>query len=107
MTSDGSGLFVILFGVPALLLAIVFAAVSLKAPRGGATLCALLLASVLPIYFWAQALGYAASAGIWFMLSLGVGAIGLLVALVKLLAPSVLAHPHQSKEQAGPDDGEA
>ena len=37
--SDASGLFVILFGVPSLLLSVVFAAVSLKAPRGGAVLC--------------------------------------------------------------------
>jgi len=85
--SDSSGLFVLLFGVPSLLLAIVFAAVSLKAPRGGAVLSAMLLASVLPVYFWAQAMGYGATAGIWLKLALLVGAIGLVVALVKLMLP--------------------
>ena len=47
-----AGLFVLLFGVPALLLAVVFAAVALKAPRGGAVLCGLLLASVAPLPVW-------------------------------------------------------
>jgi hypothetical protein len=83
--ADSSGLFVLLFGVPALLLALVFAAVSLKAPRGGAALCAMLLASVLPIWFWAKAMGYDANAGIWLKLSLAVGAVGLVIALVKLV----------------------
>ncbi|MGH8203399.1 MAG: hypothetical protein ACREST_02255 [Steroidobacteraceae bacterium] len=87
--SDSSGLFVLLFGVPSLLLAVVFAAVSLKAPRGGATLSAMLLASVLPVYFWAKAMGYGDSAGIWLKLALLVGAIGLVIAIVKLvMAPS-------------------
>jgi hypothetical protein len=44
MAEDAS-LFVLLFGVPSLLLAVVFAAVAVKAPRGGAVLCGLLLAS--------------------------------------------------------------
>ena len=82
---NSSGLFVLLFGVPSLLLAIVFAAVSLRAPRGGATLSAMLLASVLPVYFWAKAMGYGDSAGIWLKLSLLVGTIGLVVGLVKLI----------------------
>ena len=82
--ADSSGLFVLLFGVPSLLLALVFAAVSLRAPRGGAALCAMLIASVLPIWFWAKAMGYEANAGVWLRLSLGVGAVGLVIALVKL-----------------------
>ena len=53
--TESSSLFVLLFGVPSFLLAVVFAAVSLKAPRGGAVLCGMLLASVVPIYFWAMA----------------------------------------------------
>src|SRR5688572_12559091 len=85
--ADSSGLFVLLFGVPSLALAIVFAAISLKAPRGGATLSAMLLASVLPVYFWAKAMGYGESAGTWLELALIVGAIGLVVALVKLILP--------------------
>ena len=77
----------LLFGVPSFLLAVVFAAVSLKAPRGGAVLCGMLLASVVPIYFWASAMGYMASAGIWLKLSLAVASIGLVVALFKLMLP--------------------
>jgi hypothetical protein len=82
--SDSSGLFVLLFGVPSLLLAVVFAAVALKAPRGGAVLSAMLLASVLPVWFWARAMGYLGSAGIWLGLALLVAAAGLVVSLVKL-----------------------
>lgn len=85
--TESSSLFVLLFGVPSLLLAVVFAALSLKAPRGGAVLCGMLLASVVPIYFWADAMGYMPSAGIWLKLSLGVASIGLVVALVKLMLP--------------------
>ena len=85
--SDPSGLFVILFGVPSLLLSVVFAAVSIKAPRGGAVLCTMLLASILPIIFWAGSAGYMDSAGAWLLLSLAISAIGLLIALVKLMLP--------------------
>jgi hypothetical protein len=83
--SDSSGLFVLLFGVPSLLLAVVFAAVALKAPRGGAVLSAMLLASVLPIWFWAKAMGYLDSAGVWLGLALVVAAAGLVISLVKLV----------------------
>ncbi len=85
--TESSSLFVLLFGVPSFLLAVVFAAVSLKAPRGGAVLCAMLLASVVPIYFWADAMGYMASAGIWLKLSLAVALLGLVLALFKLMLP--------------------
>ncbi len=71
----------LLFGVPALLLAIVFAAVALKAPRGGAVLCGLLLASVAPLLFGVDRAGYMKGAGIWFTLSVAIAAIGLLIAL--------------------------
>jgi hypothetical protein len=84
--SGSSGLFVLLFGVPSLLLAVVFAAVAIRAPRGGAVLSAMLLASVLPIWFWAKAMGYLGSAGIWLGLALAVAAAGLVIALVRLAA---------------------
>jgi hypothetical protein len=83
--SESSGLFVLLFGVPSLVLAVVFAAVGLKAPRGGAVLSAMLLASVLPIWFWAKAMGYLDSAGIWLSLALAIAAAGLVISLVKLV----------------------
>jgi hypothetical protein len=87
LASEASSLFVLLFGVPSFLLAVVFAAVSLKAPRGGAVLCGMLLASVVPIYFWAMAMGYMAAVGSWLKLSLAVALIGLVVALFKLMLP--------------------
>ena len=86
--ADPTGLFVILFGVPSLLLSVVFAAVSLNAPRGGAVLCTMLLASIVPIVFWAGSAGYMDRAGSWLLLSLAISAIGLLIALVKLMLPS-------------------
>ena len=85
--SDPTGLFVLLFGVPSLLLSIVFAAVALKAPRGGAVLCGMLLMSEVPLVFWAVRVGYMDSAGGWLMLSLAISAIGLFIALVKLMMP--------------------
>ena len=91
--SDPTGLFVILFGVPSLLLSIVFAAVSIKAPRGGAVLCAMLLCSIVPIVFWAGSVGYMDRAGSWLILSLAISAIGLLIALVKLMLPGAKAIP--------------
>ena len=88
-----SGLFVILFGVPSLLLSVVFAAVSLKAPRGGALLCTMLLASILPIVFWAGSAGYMDARAPGSLLSLAISAIGLLIALVKLMLPGRKAVP--------------
>jgi hypothetical protein len=79
-----ASLFALLFGVPALLLAIVFAAVALKAPRGGAVLSAMLLASVLPVAFWAKTAGYFALAGPLLLGSLAISALGLLIAAVQV-----------------------
>jgi uncharacterized membrane protein YGL010W len=84
MTGD-AGLFVLLFGVPALLLAVVFAAVALKAPRGGAVLCGLLLASVAPLLFGVDRASYMKGAGIWLKLSVAISAIGLVIALVGMM----------------------
>jgi hypothetical protein len=83
--SEASSLFSLLFGVPALLLAIVFAAVALKAPRGGAVLSAMLLASVLPVAFWARSAGYFEVAGPLLVGSLGISTLGLLIAAFQLI----------------------
>jgi hypothetical protein len=80
-----SDLFLLLFGVPALLLAVVFAAVALKAPRGGAVLCGLLLASVAPLLFGVDRAGYMKGAGVWLKLSVAIAAIGLVIAVVGLI----------------------
>lgn len=85
MDSESSGLFVLLFGVPALLFAIVFAAVAWKAPRGGAVLCGLLLASVAPLLLGVDRVGYMKDAGIWLKLAVAVAAGGLAVSLVGLI----------------------
>jgi hypothetical protein len=84
MAEDAS-LFVLLFGVPSLLLAVVFAAVAVKAPRGGAVLCGLLLASVAPLLFGVERAGYMRGAGIWFTLSVAIATIGLLIAFVGMI----------------------
>jgi hypothetical protein len=74
--------------------AIVFAAISLKAPRGGAVLCGMLLASVVPIVFWARSAGYLDGAGALLLGSLAISALGLLVALFKLIfGPKAPASP--------------
>ncbi len=88
MSAEATSLFSLLFGVPALLFAIVFAAVALKAPRGGAVLSAMLLASVLPVAFWARSAGYFGVAGPLLIGSLGISVIGLLIAAVQLIRPS-------------------
>jgi hypothetical protein len=84
MAEDAS-LFVLLFGVPSLFLAVVFAAVAVKAPRGGAVLCGLLLASVAPLLFGVERASYMKGAGIWFTLSVAIASIGLLVAFVGMI----------------------
>jgi len=91
--SEATGLFVLLFGVPSLLLSVVFAAVALKAPRFGGALCALLLISEVPLVFWAGRVGYLGSAGIWLTLSIAILITGLFVALAKILRPSQDAAP--------------
>lgn len=83
--SETASLFSLLFGVPALLLAIVFAAVALKAPRGGAVLSAMLLASVLPVVFWAKTAGYFEVAGPLLVGSLGISVLGLLIAALQIV----------------------
>jgi hypothetical protein len=85
MNSGATSLFALLFGVPALLLAIVFAAAALKAPRGGAVLSAMLLASVLPVAFWAKTAGYFEVAGPLLVGSLVISALGLLIAAVQVI----------------------
>ncbi len=80
-----AGLFVLLFGVPALLLAVVFTAVALKAPRGGAVLCGLLLASVAPLLFGVDRVGYMKGSGPWLKLAVAIAAIGLVIAIVGLI----------------------
>ena len=86
-------LFVLLFGVPSLLLSVVFAAVALKAPKFGGALCGLLLISEVPLVFWAGRAGYLGGAGIWLMLSIAILVFGLLVALARTLWPSQDAIP--------------
>jgi len=88
MNPEATSLFALLFGVPALLLAIVFAAVALKAPRGGAVLSAMLMASVLPVAFWAKAAGYFDAAGPLLLGSLAISSLGLLIAAVQVIRQS-------------------
>jgi ABC-type transport system involved in cytochrome c biogenesis permease component len=86
--SDPTGLFVILFGVPALLFAVVFAAVALKAPRGGAALSGMLFASVVPVVFWARSAGYFSGAGLFLLSSLVISGCGVAIGIFKLVWPS-------------------
>ena len=86
--SGPTGLFVLLFGVPSLLLSIVFAAVAIKAPKFGGALCGLLLISEVPLVFWAGRVGYMDVAGSWLMLSIAILVIGLFAALVRSVRPS-------------------
>ena len=83
-----TSLFVLLFGVPALLFAIVFAAVAIKAPRGGSVLSGMLFASVVPVVFWAQSAGYFSGAGMFLLSSLVISACGVVIGVVKLIWPS-------------------
>jgi ABC-type transport system involved in cytochrome c biogenesis permease component len=86
--SDATSLFVLLFGVPALLFAVVFAAVAVKAPRGGAVLSGMLFASVVPVVFWAKSAGYYSGAGLFLLSSLAVSACGVLIGAVRMLRPA-------------------
>jgi ABC-type transport system involved in cytochrome c biogenesis permease component len=88
VTSDATNLFVLLFGVPALLFAIVFAAVAVKAPRGGAALSGMLFASVVPVVFWARTAGYFSGAGLFLLSSLVISACGVLIGAFRLIRPS-------------------
>lgn len=79
--SDATSLFVLLFGVPALLFAIVFAAVAVKAPRGGSVLSGMLFASVVPVVFWARSAGYYSGAGLFLLSSLAISACGVVIGI--------------------------
>ena len=92
---DATGLFVILFGVPSLLLSVVFAAVALKAPKFGSALCGLMLVSVVPLVFWAGRAGYLEGAGLWLLLSIAILVLGLLAAVARMLWPSQDAVPKE------------
>jgi hypothetical protein len=87
--SDATTLFVLLFGVPALLFAVVFAAVALKAPRGGTVLSAMLFASIVPVVFWARSAGYFSGAGAFLLASLVIAGSGVLIGVFKLLFQKV------------------
>jgi len=88
LASDPTGLFVLLFGVPSVLLAVVFAAIAWNAPRGGAVLCGMLLISDLPLVAWASRVGYMDSAGIWLILSISIAVIGLFISLNRMVWPA-------------------
>jgi ABC-type transport system involved in cytochrome c biogenesis permease component len=83
--SDASNLFTLLFGLPALFFAIVFAAVALRAPRGGAVLSGMLFASVVPVVFWARSAGYLGGSGAFLLAALAISGLGVLVGAIKLL----------------------
>jgi hypothetical protein len=51
--SDPTGLFVLLFGIPAVILAMIFAVLSFLAPRASAVLLILLLGAHVPLMSWA------------------------------------------------------
>lgn len=85
--SDATTLFVLLFGVPALLFAAVFAAVALKAPRGGAVLSGMLFASIVPVVFWARSAGYFGGAGAFLLASLAISGAGVLIGVFRILRP--------------------
>lgn len=87
MNPEASSLFVLLFGVPALLFAIVFAAIAVKAPRGGAALSGMLFASVVPVVFWARGAGYFTGAGMFLLTSLVISACGVVIGVFRLLWP--------------------
>ena len=95
---DAGSLFVLLFGVPALLLAVVFAAISVKAPRGGAVLCGLLLASVAPLLFGVDRVGYMRDAGPWLAAAVAIASAGLLVAGVGMIRGRRTPAPNDSRE---------
>lgn len=86
--SDATSLFALIFGVPALLFAIVFTAVAVKAPRGGTVLSAMLFASVVPVVFWAKSAGYYSGAGLFLLSSLAISACGIAIGVFKLIWPS-------------------
>jgi ABC-type transport system involved in cytochrome c biogenesis permease component len=87
LNPETTSLFALLFGVPALLFAIVFAAVAVKAPRGGAALSGMLFASVVPVVFWARSAGYFTGAGMFLLSALAISACGVAIGITRLLWP--------------------
>jgi hypothetical protein len=96
--TEPAGLFVLIFAAPALIFAVVFAAIALKAPRGGAVLCGMLLASVAPLLFGVDRVGFLKGTGPWLGASVAIAAVGLVIALVGLFRQS-------RKGAATPKDG--
>jgi hypothetical protein len=86
--TEQAGLFVLIFAAPALIFAIVFAAIAVKAPRGGAVLSGMLLASVAPLLFGVNRVGFMKGAGPWLAAAVTISALGLIVALVGLIRQS-------------------
>jgi hypothetical protein len=85
--SDPIGLFVLLFGLPAVILAVIFAALSVPLPRASAVLLVLLLGAHVPLMSWAFDVGYMRSAGGWLWTSLAISLAGLISAGVRALFP--------------------
>ena len=85
--SDPTGLFVLLFGVPAIILAVIFAALSFPLPRASAVLLILLLGAHVPLMSWAFDVGYMRSAGGWLWTSLAISLAGLTNAGVRAFFP--------------------
>jgi len=82
--SDPTGLFVLLFGMPAVAAAVVSLPISWWAPKLGAAVTGLLLALHLPLVWWANDVGYMKSAGGWIYLSLSLTAIALMISIARL-----------------------
>ena len=87
-----------IFAAPALIFAVVFAAIAVKAPRGGAVLCGMLLASVALLLFGIDRVSFLKGAAPWLAGSVVVAAVGLVIALVGLFRRSRHA-------DAAPKDG--
>ena len=82
--SDPTGLFVLLFGLPAVIAGVVSLPLSYWVPKVGAAVAGLLLALHLPLVWWAKDVGYLKSAGGWIYLSLSVTAIALMISIARL-----------------------
>jgi hypothetical protein len=87
--SDPTGLFVLLFGLPAVILAAIFAALSFPLPRASAVLLVLLLGAHVPLVSWAFDVGYMRSAGGWLWTSLAISIAGLMNAGVRAVFPKL------------------
>src|SRR6185503_359072 len=85
--SDPTGLFVLLFGIPAVILAVIFAGLSFPFPRESEVLLILLLGAHVPLMSWAFDVGYMRSAGGWLWTSLAISLAGLMNAGVRAFFP--------------------